>query len=227
MSLDRDKLRYSIFCFPGTGGHVVSWLLALTHEHLLLPKALECFPLELKYNHKTIRDKENIPIFGWSFHENATQLYNPYCKVCFLYTSQLDGYIDLDSIHKIIKMASKHTTNIFLLMSNKARTRACFEKGTRPFRTHDKITIEITREEKKIYKEKKLKIIREFDEIDYLFNYNSIFQSPERCIGEIETLIDHSLTNAHVEAIEKLVNRYKQITPPKLLKIINNENKLS
>ena len=64
MSLDRDKRRYSIFCFPGTGGHVVSWLLALAHEHLLLPKALECFPLELKYNHKTIRDKENIPIFG-------------------------------------------------------------------------------------------------------------------------------------------------------------------
>ena len=29
------------------------------------------------------------------------------------------------------------------------------------------------------------------------------------------------------EAIEKLVNRYVQITPPKLLRIINDENKLS
>ena len=78
-----------------------------------------------------------------------------------------------------------------------------------------------------MYKEKQLRIIREFNNIEYLFNYNSIFQSPERYIEEIETIIDHPLTDAHIEAIEKLVNRYVQITPPKLLRIINDENKLS
>ena len=70
-------------------------------------------------------------------------------------------------------------------------------------------------------------IIPTFNNIEYLFNYNSIFQSPERYIEEIETIIDHPLTDAHIEAIEKLVNRYVQITPPKLLRIINDENKLS
>ena len=40
-------------------------------------------------------------------------------------------------------------------------------------------------------------------------------------------MIDHKLTDANIEAMEKLVNRYIYITPPKLLKIINDENKLS
>ena len=59
-----------------------------------------------------------------------------------------------------------------------------------------------------VYKEKKLKIIREFDEIDYLFNYNSIFQSPERYIGEIETLIDHEnlITNSPINPHLKFSN---------------------
>ena len=59
---------------------------------------------------------------------------------------------------------------------------------------------------------------------DTVFIYNH-----SKCIAEkeIETIIDHPLTDAHIEAIEKLVNRYVQITPPKLLRIINDENKLS
>ena len=227
LTIDREKLKYSIFYFPGTGGHIVAWLLALAHDYRLLPEALECFPLKLKNNYKTVRDERHIPTSGWNFYENV-QSHNPYCKICFLHTSQLDGYRDLDSMYKVIKLAKKHTTCISLLMSTNARTRSCFEKGTRPFRTYDsKITSKIVRHEKKIYEEKKLKIIKEFDNIDYLFSYNSLFQSPEKYIEEIQTIIDHPLTDANTEAIEKLVNRYVQITPPKLLKIINDENKLS
>jgi hypothetical protein len=226
ISIDRDKLKYSIFYFPGTGGHIVAWLLAVANDYLLLPKALECFPLELKNNHRTIRSEKNIPTSGWSFHENV-QSSNPYCKICFLHTTHLDSYRKLDNMYKVIELASKHITCISILMSVNARTRSCFEKGTRPFRTYDKITTKSTKIEKEIYRENQLRIIKEFDQIDYLFNYNSIYQPPERYIGEIETIIDHSLTDAHTEAIEKLVNRYIYITPPKLLRIINNENKLS
>jgi hypothetical protein len=226
LSIDRNKLKYSIFYFPGTGGHIVSWLLALAHDYRLLPEALKCFPLELKNNHKTIRNEENIPTSGWSFHENV-QPNNPYCKICFLHTSHLDGYRNLYNMYKVIKLAKKHTICVSILMSINARTRSCFEKGTRPFRTYDKITIKTTKIEKEIYRENQLKIIKEFDNIDYFFNYNSLFYSPERYIGEIETIINHPLTDANTEAIEKLVNRYVQITPPKLLKIINDENKLS
>ena len=150
LSIDRDKLKYSIFYFPGTGGHMVAWLLALAHDYLLLPKALECFPLELRNNHKTIRDKQNIPVSGWSFHENV-QPTNPYCKICFLHTSHLDGYRKLDNMHRIIELASKHVTCISILMSVNARTRSCFEKGTRPFRTYDKITTKSTKFEKSIF----------------------------------------------------------------------------
>ena len=226
LSIDRTKLKYTIFYFPGTGGHIVAWLLALANDHLLLPKALECFPLELKNNYKTIRNKKHIPISGWSFYENI-QSNNPYCKICFLHTLHLDGYKNLNDMYEIIKLAKKYTTCISILMSDNARARACFEKGTRPFRTYDKITTKTTKIEREIYRENQLKIIREFDNIDYFFNYNSIFQCPERYIGEIETIIDHPLTDAHTEAIEKLVNRYVQVTPPKLVRIINDENKLS
>ena len=94
LSIDRNKLKYSIFYFPGTGGHIVAWLLALAHDYRLLPEALECFPLKLKNNHKTVRSEQHIPISGWSFHENV-QPNNPYCKICFLHTSHSVSYTHL------------------------------------------------------------------------------------------------------------------------------------
>ena len=228
MSLDRNKLKYSIFYFPGTGGNIIAWLLALAHDYRLLPNALECFPMELKDNYYTIRNEKNIPLSGWIFHENSYKE-NPYCITWWI---NMHKYADkcqwqLEKIQTLTGFASKHTDNIFPLMSNKVRTRACYEKGNVPFRTHDNINYKIIKNEKIIYKEQQLKVIREFDQINYFFNYNSIFQHPERYIGEIETIINHPLTDANTEAMEKLVNRYVQITPPKLLKIINDENKLS
>jgi|APSaa5957512493_1039668.scaffolds.fasta_scaffold00060_17 hypothetical protein len=230
MSSDRDKLKYSIFYFPGSGGVIVSWLLALAHDYTLLPTALACFPKKLKDNYCTIRNEKNQPLAGWIFHENVYKE-NPYCTAWWINMHGPEENrttpVAFGNIQNLARLSSKHTTNIFLLMSNKARTRACYEKGNVPFRTHDNINHKVIKNEKIIYKEKQLKIIREFDKIDNLFNYNSIFQAPEKYIGEIETIIDHPLTDAHTEAIEKLVNRYIQITPPKLLKIINDENKLS
>lgn len=231
ISIDRNKLKYSIFYFPGTGGHIVAWMLALAHDYTLLSKALECFPLELKDNPKATRAEDHEPLSGWSFHENV-QPENPYCKLVFLSVLLREKGHDLyrnnlDTMHKVTKIASSITVNIFLLMSSSARIRACFDKGSNPFRTYDEFSINNIKNEKIIYERKKLEVIRKFDSIDYLFSYNSIFYSPERYIGEIETIIDHPLTDAHTEAIEKLVNRYVQITPPKLLKIINDENKLS
>ena len=40
-SIDRTKLKYSIFYYPGTGGHIIGWLLGLAYDHRLLQTALD------------------------------------------------------------------------------------------------------------------------------------------------------------------------------------------
>ena len=59
-SIDRTKLKYSIFYYPGTGGHIIGWLLGLAYDHRLLQTALDCFPAELKNNPRTVRDENHI-----------------------------------------------------------------------------------------------------------------------------------------------------------------------
>ena len=239
-TIDKDKLKYTIFYFPGTGGFIVAWLLALAHDYKLLSTALECFPKELIDNQKTICDERHVPIDGWSFHENENE--NPYAKLICFHTRDHPirkaygtdrGEPGRQQLHiskknmmdNIINLLTKHTISTFLLMSDKARTRACFEKGTYPFKTHLKVSNNVVKKEKELYTEKSLQVIKEYDTIKHLFSYNSLYNN--KYIEEIETITNSELTDPHIEAMEKLVDRYISLTPPKLLKIINDENKLS
>jgi hypothetical protein len=250
LTIDRTKFTYTIFYYPGSGGHIVGWLLGVAHEYLLLPKALECFPLELKNNPLTVRSgMEGITHSGWCHYENV-QVLNPYAKLIFIYaidpnntSNNIHGTLggiskdthgtlggiskDTDkfnTLNKVIKLSSMYTQNIFLTMSPNARMRACYEKGVRPFRTNDSPTKQIIKDDMSIFNEKQKEIVKTIP-MDHFFNYNSIYN--DKYLDNIQAIIDHPLTDAHIEALEKLVNRYIQITPPKLLKIINNENKLS
>jgi len=259
LSIDRTKFTYTIFYYPGTGGHIVGWLLGVAHEYFLLSTALECFPLELKNNPLTIRhDIVEKTLSGWCHHENV-QILNPYAKLIFISAnskasannmhgtiggiSQADDYtrlvrIDshptpnvtinatnkLNTLIKVMKLSSAHTKNIFLTMSSNARIRACHEKGVSPFRTNDSPTKQIIKNEINIFNERQKEITKTIP-MDHFFNHNSIYNG--KYLDNIQAIIDHPLTDAHIEALEKLVNRYVQITPPKLLRIINNENKLS
>jgi len=245
LTIDREKLKYTIFYYPGTGGHIIGWLLGLAYDHRLLQTALDCFPINLKNNPRSVRDENHIVKSGWCLHENVQRL-NPYIKLIFLGPTAdykywpIEGVKpelsygpeipwppirnDLSAINKIIEVFNAHTKSIFLIMSPHARMRACYEKGVRPWRTHDTPTLESVKREMKINKLSQEDLLAH-SAINHCFNFNDIFNN--KYIKAIESIIDHPLTDAHVEAIETLVNRYIYITPSKLQKIINDENKLS
>ena len=254
LSIDRTKLKYSIFYYPGTGGHIIGWLLGLAYDHRLLQTALDCFPAELKNNPRSVRDENHIVESGWCLHENVQQL-NPYIKLIFLGPASDYKYwpirgvkaelshgpeiplppiklgtdgdrrpTELYAINKIVELSNTHTKSVFLTMSPSARMRACYEKGVRPWRTYDTPTLGSVKHEmisNKIAQDELLANIP----IDYYFNFNDLYNN--KYINTIKSMIDHPLTDAHIEAIEILVNRYIDITPLKLHKIINDENKLS
>ena len=228
MTIDREKLKYSIFYYPGAGGHIIGWLLGLAYDYRLLQTALDCFPADLKNNPYSIRDKNSIVESGWCLHENVQQL-NPYVKFIFLGPTTDYQYwpvrgVKTDSINKIVELSNAHTKSVFLPISPSARMRACYEKGVRPWRTYDTPTLKSVKQEMKINKLLQEDFLTNIP-IDYYFNFNDVYNN--KYINTIKSMIDHPLTDAHIEAIETLVNRYIAITPPKLQKIINDENKLS
>tara|TARA_B100000809_G_scaffold49315_1_gene44296 strand:+ start:931 stop:1806 length:876 start_codon:yes stop_codon:yes gene_type:complete len=283
LTIDRAKLKYTFFYYPGTGGHIIGWLLGLAHDHLLLPTALDCFPAHLKDTPRTRRDQNHKVQQGWCSHENVQRL-NPYVKLIFLgvthkywpiagvhkgggifgfdYDSNDKPVVssmqwgpnhgdpdaiktfqssgkgtwsgpemayppirnELRAVNKIVELSNLHTKSVFLIMSPSARMRACYEKGVRPWRTYDNPTFGSVRHEVVSNKFKQEQFLANVP-IDHCFKFNDVYNN--KYIKAIESMIAHPLTDAHVEAMEKLVNRYVQITPPKLLKIINNENKLS
>ena len=268
LSIDREKLKYTFFYYPGTGGHIIGWLLGLAYDWKLLQTALDCFPAHLKDYPITRRDENHKVKEGWCSHENVQQL-NPYVKLIFLGVTNKYwpiagvnkaggvfgfGYNEdkpvkafsaegknirawcgpevayppirneIRAINKIVELSNLHTKSVFLKMSPSARMRACYEKGVRPWRTYDTPTFGSIRHEIISNKLKQEQLLANIS-IDYCFNFNDVYNN--KYIKAIESIIDHPLTDAHVEAMEKLVNRYIYITPPKLLKIINDENKLS
>ena len=282
LSIDREKLKYTFFYYPGTGGHIIGWLLGLAYDWKLLPTALNCFPLHLKNNSLTRRDENHKVQEGWCSHENVQQL-NPYVKLIFLGVTNKYwpiagvnkaggifgfGYNEdkpviskmkwgpthgnpnsikafqssgkgiwsgpemayphirneIRAVNKIVELSNLHTKSVFLKMSPSARMRACYEKGVRPWRTYDTPTFGSIRYEIISNKLKQEQLLANIS-IDYCFNFNDVYNN--KYIKAIESMIEHSLTDANIEAMEKLVNRYIYITPPKLLKIINDENKLS
>jgi hypothetical protein len=254
LSIDRTKLKYTIFYYPGTGGHIIGWLLGLAYDYRLLKTALDCFPADLKNNPRSIRDENHVVESGWCLHENVQQL-NPYIKLIFLGPSTEYKYwpirgvktelsygpeiplpsiklgtdggqrpTELHAINKVVKLSNVHTKSVFLIMSPSARMRACYEKGVRPWRTYDTPTLGSVKHEM-INNRMAQEDLLDFIPIDYYFNFNDVYNN--KYIKVIESMIDHPLTDAHVEAIEKLVNRYIHITPPKLQKMIDDENKLS
>ena len=230
-SIDRTKLKYSIFYYPGTGGHIIGWLLGLAYDHRLLQTALDCFPAELKNNPRSVRDENHIVESGWCLHENVQQL-NPYIKLIFLVPASDYKYWPIrgvkaelsHAINKIVKLSNTHTKSVFLTMSPSARMRACYEKGVRPWRTYDTPTLGSVKHEMKSNKIAQDELLANIP-IDYCFNFNDLYNN--KYINTIKSMIDHPLTDAHIEAIDILVNRYIDITPLKLHKIINDENKLS
>ena len=128
------------------------------------------------------------------------------------------------AINKIVKLSNTHTKSVFLTMSPSARMRACYEKGVRPWRTYDTPTLGSVKHEMKSNKIAQDELLANIP-IDYCFNFNDLYNN--KYINTIKSMIDHPLTDAHIEAIDILVNRYIDITPLKLHKIINDENKLS
>lgn len=235
MAIDRSKFKYTVYYYPGSGGHIFGWLLALAHDPNLTDISLNCFPKDLKDDPATVRNSTGVAISGWCKYENVQNL-NPYAKLIYLGikikkphitdTHGTIGSIDgIDTLNKLIKLSSKHTKNIFLTMDPLARMRACYEKGARPWRTYDNPTIKSVQEEIVTHSICQEQIIKMNHDIDYFLDYKDLYTN--EYIKKIEKITKVTLTDRSIDSMDKLISRYKEITPKKLLKKLINENKLS
>lgn len=203
-------LKYTIFYYPGTGGHIISWLLTLAHQPAFLSDALHCFPSLLETNASKWRNYERL-------------VFSPICKTVWLSidnNSELKFRYDLSKIKKIMHMASKHTSTIVPTMSSKARIRACYTKKSRPF-YYSTCTTSLIKNEKSLYLENLRRIV---SDSNHTFDYNKILDSTESCVSEIRK-ITGKVSDASYESIDKLLTRYREITPTRLLNIVDCENK--
>jgi len=235
LKIDRTKFKYTVYYYPGSGGHIYGWLLALAHEPTLLKLALSCFPANLKDDPTTVRDSSGVAVSGWCKHENVQNL-NPYAKLIYLGvrtekphvtdTHGTIGSIDgIDTLNKLTKLSRKHTKNIFLTMDPLARMRACYEKGARPWRTYDNPTIKSVQEEIVVHSICQEQVIKKNSYIDHFLDYKDLYTN--EYVKKIENITEVILTDWAKESMDKLISRYKEVTPSKLLKKLINENKLS
>jgi hypothetical protein len=231
LKIDRTKFKYTVYYYPGSGGHIYGWLLALAHEPALAELALKCFPANLKDNTTTVRDSTGVALSGWGKHENVQNL-NPYAKLIFLgvrteksYVTDTHGTIGsidgIDALNKLTKLSRKHTKNIFLTMDPLARMRACYEKGARPWRTYDNPTIKSVQEEIIVHSICQEQIIKK-SSIDHFLDYKDLYTN--KYLNKIENITEVILTDRAIESMDRLISRYKEITPKKLLKKLINEN---
>lgn len=235
LKIDRAKFKYTVYYYPGSGGHIFGWLLALAHEPTLLELALKCFPANLKDNTTTVRDSTGLALSGWCKHENVQNL-NPYAKLIFLgvriekpCVADMHGTIGsidgIDTLRKVAKVSSKYTKNIFLTMDPLARMRACYEKGVRPWRTYDNPTIKSVKEEIAVHSICQEQIIKKNNYINHYLDYKDLYTN--EYVKKIENITEVILTDRAIESMDRLISRYKEVTPSKLLKKLINENKLS
>jgi len=231
IKVDKNKFKYTVYYYPGSGGNIFAWLLGLAHEPRLINTALECFPMVLQSDTRTLIDDAGNMLSGWCLYENVQSL-NPYAKAVFLNVNFKDSQITdlngtmgslngLNSLMKLTELSSKHSKNIFLTMSPKSRMRACYEKGCRPWRSTDHRTCRSIINEMLAHNMYQNTILTEFKGIDYFLDYTDLYTGAY--LKKIEQITKQPATDSSIESMETLVNRYIQLTPPKLLTKIKAE----